>query len=1848
MSSIDQRIVQMQFDNAKFEQGAKTSMSTLEKLKSTLNFDKSVQSLSKLQNAGNKINFSGLASGVETISARFTNLGIVGVAALTNITNAAINAGTQMVKSLTLDPVLSGFTEYETKMNSITTILTNTATKGTTLDDVNKALDELNTYADQTIYNFAEMTRNIGTFTAAGVDLDSSVKAIKGIANLAAGSGSTSAQASTAMYQLSQALAAGRVSLQDWNSVVNAGMGGELFQNALKETAKQMGIVVDESVSFRDSLSTTGGKESWLTSDVLIKTLEKFADDKTLVKAATQVKTVTQLFDTMGESVQSGWAQSWEYIIGNREQAVAALTAVSDAFNNLIQPSTDARNAMLKFWNENGGRDAIIEAISNAFNGLMDVMSPIHSAFQEIFPPMTGEKLVDISKKVLELSKNFKVSDTTAKNLNRTFKGIFSAIQMVGKGASAVLKPLLGVTDGFGSIGATVLETTAEFGDFLTELNKSESVEEAMKKISTGLGKGIDSVNNFIKSVFTNTGDVSDHISDFAGKIIDVLESAASKFGDIIEWIGEHISFGDIFAGLAGGGIFILAKKLAGVFGNIQEAVEGFLGDDNKVSSLTENFSDILSSVHDSLDSFSTGIKVGSLITIAAAIGILSASLNSIAKLNVKQIGKGLTAIGVMIAELNLGFRSITKSINKFDSKGVIRAGVSLMTIAGAVVILAQAAETFSGLSLEEIGKGLAGVGGSLLELTGAIKIIGKSKVSLSTSVAIVALAESCKILAEAVESFGNMSWEEIARGLAAMGGALTELTASVSVLGKFGGIKSLFGSASILIVTQGLNDIYQSLKDFGNMRWEEIGKGLAAMGGALGEISFLNGALGKISGISSPFASGSILMVTQGLADIYQSLKDFGSMDWEEIGKGLTAMGGALGELGIVSGALGKISGFSGILGSGSVLIAVQALEPIAETLKNIGALTWEEITKGLVGMGGALTELSLFSGALGKISGFSGILGSGSILIAVQALDPISSALSKISELSWTDIVKGLTGMGAALLEVATFSGALGKIAPIGGILGSGAILIGVQGLGDIADAMQKFSGMSWEDIGKALVAMGGALTELAVIPGILGKVAPLAGIIGSGSILIAVQGLGDLADSLQKFGSMSWDEIGRGLSAMAGAMGATGLGGLLNTLSGFGAAAIADIAPALSALADSMQKWSTVTVPENLGYQLGSLADGVMDFTFGGFGAGALTSAAPGIGAMADAIKKWQNVTVPEGIESGLKGIAKGVKSFNFGFLGGWSIGEVTGPLSDLAVSVKKWNGVIIPEGIGSKLKNLADGIGAFGGSFIAGWSIAEVVEPLSKLAISVRQWNTITLPEGIGTQLSSLASGIGKFSDLNVNQESLIGIASGIRSIGSASVSLSGINFGIIASGIQTMIATVSSIPSQLSAVSSSVISSANSIKIAVGSIAVSVSSQAPVIIAAFTQVMNGSLNAVTSRAGQFSNAGSMVVLNLTNGMVSNLLAGIPRIRNGTTQLVNTMTSTINSGSASVRASAVAVIQNMASGMMSQLSVSTALLQNSARTMTTQLVNTIVTVITTNIPRAQNAMRQLAIAIINTAQQIFTSSYPRFRQFGTQMMSNLESGARSRQASVISVFRSTATSAASAASGYYGSFYSAGVNMMSGLASGIRAGQWSAINAAASAAASAYAAAKRQLDIHSPSKKFEWLGRMSDEGLGRGFLKYAGVIQRGASRAADVAYSGMESALTKITSILNDNIDASPVIRPVMDLSDVSRGASLIDSLLMNQNGTYFGGIYSGNTGRNLRAVGTMPETNMITAQTNNRDVVEAVNILGERMDLIAEEIRNMQVVLDTGATVGGISNKMNTELGRKEAYRRRNI
>ena len=369
-TTIDNRVVEMQFDNKNFESNVKTTLGTLDKLKQSLNLSGASKGLENVSAAAKKCDLAPMGSAVETVRYKFSALEVMAVTALANITNSAVNAGKRIASALTIAPIKSGLQEYETQINAVQTILANTQSKGTTIDQVNAALDELNHYADKTIYNFTEMTRNIGTFTAAGVGLEDSVASIKGIANLAAVAGSNSQKASMAMYQLSQALAAGRVSLMDWNSVVNAGMGGEVFQNALIRTSELLKTGAKDAIeaegSFRESLT----KHQWLTTEVLTETLkqisgayseadliaqgytEEQAKDivqlaKTAESAATDVKTFTQLMDTTKEALQSGWTQTWETIIGDFEEAKEVFSQLSAFFGSIIEDSAEFRNNFL-------------------------------------------------------------------------------------------------------------------------------------------------------------------------------------------------------------------------------------------------------------------------------------------------------------------------------------------------------------------------------------------------------------------------------------------------------------------------------------------------------------------------------------------------------------------------------------------------------------------------------------------------------------------------------------------------------------------------------------------------------------------------------------------------------------------------------------------------------------------------------------------------------------------------------------------------------------------------------------------------------------------------------------------------------------------------------------------------------------------------------------------------------------------------------------------------------------------------------------------------------------------------------------------------------------------------------------------------------------------------------------------------------------------------------------------------------------------------------------------------------------------------------------------------------------
>ena len=1160
-TTVDERVVEMRFDNKQFEQNIQTSLSSLDKLKKSLNLEGAAKGLETVNDAANKCsgNMSPLSNAVETVRVRFSALEVMAITALQNITNSALAAGKNLVSAFTIDPIKTGFEEYETQINAVQTILANTSSKGTTLDQVNNALDELNHYADMTIYNFTEMTRNIGTFTAAGVDLDTSVAAIKGIANLAAVSGSNSQQASTAMYQLSQALAAGTVKLQDWNSVVNAGMGGQVFQDALKETAKVHGIAIDEMIkdegSFRETLS-----KGWLTSDILTETLAKFTGDlnedqlrtmgytddqiksimemgKTANDAATKVKTFTQLFDTLKEAAQSGWTQSWEIIVGDFEEAKELLTEVSDTFSAVINASADARNKMLQDWKDLGGRTMMIEAVKNVFEGLVSVAKPVREAFNEIFPPMTGKQLAEITERIRDLTAKFKMGEESSKNLKNTFKGVFAVLDIVGQASKAVAGGVGELIGLFLPAGNGVLSLTGSFGEYLVKL------DETVKKTDI-FGKAVSTVVDIVKTVITFVKTAGEKVKEFgkaagekfdfpgfelfhsflervhdrmaqigdgAGKMKSGVIVAFEMMGEALEkckflkvmealWTAVKVIAGgiddavgtmmgtlaeklgnadfsgvlDILNSIAVGGIALSVSKF---LKSVTEPLEGLNG-------VLEGVTGILDGVRGCFEAYQTNLKAGTLLKIGAAIALLAGSIVAISLIDSDKLSASLGAITVLFANL-LGAMAIFNKISS-DTGKVSKACTAMIAMSVAVSILAGALKKVSDLDWGELARGLVGIAGLTTIVVASSKAMASSqKQVMKGATSLIIFGAAIKILASACEDLSKLQWDELGRGLTGVGVLFAEIAVFLRVA-KFNG-KMISTATGIVILAAAMKVLASSCKDFGQMEWSEIGKGLAGIGGLLAELAAFTNLAGNAKHVMS---TGVALIAIGAAMKIFASVvKDFGQLQWDEIGRGLTAMGGALAEAAIAVNQMPK-----NMIGIGTGLVIVGgALEIIANCMSKFGGMQWEEIGRGLTVMGGALAELAI---SLNFMKGTLG--GSAALLVASGALAVLAPVLSILGALSWEAIAKGLISIAGAFTIIGVAGAVLTPLVPTILALSGAFALIGVGVLAIGAGLLAAGTGLSALAIGFTALATAGAAGATAIVAALTVIVIGIAGLI------------------------------------------------------------------------------------------------------------------------------------------------------------------------------------------------------------------------------------------------------------------------------------------------------------------------------------------------------------------------------------------------------------------------------------------------------------------------------------------------------------------------------------------------------------------------------------------------------------------------------------------------------------------------------------------------------------------------------------------------------------------------------
>lgn len=1103
-TTVDERVVSMQFDNADFEKGVQQTLNSL----NTLN--KNIE-----KNAANNVDsFKGLSSGLtdvknaisagiipvlDTVQNKFSIAGTMIDQTLRNITNTITSVGESLASAFTIDPIKTGFKEYETQINAVQTILANTSSKGTTLDQVNAALDELNHYADKTIYNFTQMTRNIGTFTAAGVDLNTSVSAIKGIANLAAVSGSNAQQASIAMYQLSQALAAGTVKLQDWNSVVNAGMGGQVFQDALKETARVHGIAIDEMIksegSFRETL-----KDGWLSSDILTETLSKFTGDlnedqlrtmgysdeqiKSIIKmgetandAATKVKTFTQLFDTLKEAAQSGWTQSWEIIVGDFEEAKEFLTRMSDIFSNIINNSSDARNKMLQEWKDLGGRTELLKSFENVFKSIASVIKPIKGAFSSIFPPQTGKNLLQLTKSFESFTEKLILSESAGKNLRRTFRGVFSIFDILKQAFSAVVKAILPVGNSLTNFVGGLLNVTGTIGDFLTgvSLTLKETdffnqklsalknfllpIDDLFKTITDSVLKFFDSLSNGGTSL-SIVDDLFDSLGKRLSGLSPIIESIKTVFSGVINLFKNFIPVITNFCGTIVKSVGIVISNLlnnfkTGNFNGIFDILNGvlsvglFAGIKKFIDSLNEivtpdsTLFGFLKNLKDSiLDTFGTiqdNLKAESLKSIAGAIAILSVSLIALSLIDSKKLFASLAAMGGLFAELTASMAALEFISSKFKGKGITKLAGTMIMLSTAVAILSLAMKQLSGIDSDGMTQAITGIAGLMLMLTAVSTFMAKYAKKLSKGgLSLIFMATAINILTKSVITLSELDPDDLKQGLKGIVALLAEV-AGFEYLSKFGKMGITMGAGLIAFAT-GIRILVSSVGALGGMDIGTLIKGLVSLGVVFVEITAAIQSLPK----STPIIALGLLAVSAAVVVLSGALKIMGSMSWEGIAKGLIALGGSLLILSI---GLNSMAG--AIPGAIAMLIVAPALIALSGALTILGKMKLPEIGKAILALAGSFLVL-----AVGLTAMIAAIPGALALLVVVPALTALAGVLKILGSMNAEDSVQAILTLAGALVIIGGLSAVLGIVAPLIAAFGAALLLVAsactVAGLG------------------------------------------------------------------------------------------------------------------------------------------------------------------------------------------------------------------------------------------------------------------------------------------------------------------------------------------------------------------------------------------------------------------------------------------------------------------------------------------------------------------------------------------------------------------------------------------------------------------------------------------------------------------------------------------------------------------------------------------------------------------------------------------------------------------------------
>lgn len=626
MADVDKKVVQLTLDNKSFTKDTDQTIKSLDELKESLKFEGVGKGFDNITAAASKVDVSPVTKGVDQIGIKFNALATIADAALRNITTKALDSGERLIKSLSIDQVASGWGKFEEETRTVATLLA----QGFGKEEVYKQLDKLSWFTDETSYNFTEMASNISKFTAAGKGLEESNTAMQGIALWAALSGQNASVASRAMYQLSQAMGAGIMRREDYKSMQTYNMDTKEFRMNAIEAAKALGTLREVQDGVYQSAIEGASKNTWninqfmenltegmwFTSDVMMEVYKKYGsavDDiytyaeehgvsayeamqelggsidafgVKAFKAGQEARTLGDALDSVKDAVSSGWKDTFKFIIGDSEQATQLFSDMAEGLYNIFVEGGNARNAILKEWNNMGGRDVFIESLYKLAENLYEIVQTVKDAFHDIFPPMTLETVVNLTNSFAKFAAHLKLSDSALSNIRSAISGVLSVTRggiLVLKTIFKALSPIFQLLN----IGSgLVLELTGNIGrllksgiDKITSIRNLENLYTVINSISKIIAKlatgGLAMIVTLASQIFNVINNIWRRFSDEGGGITGFITIVADELMNL--W--DSFVYGDTLINkiIDGAlvGIGAIAASIGGLIDIVMTLVRG-------------------------------------------------------------------------------------------------------------------------------------------------------------------------------------------------------------------------------------------------------------------------------------------------------------------------------------------------------------------------------------------------------------------------------------------------------------------------------------------------------------------------------------------------------------------------------------------------------------------------------------------------------------------------------------------------------------------------------------------------------------------------------------------------------------------------------------------------------------------------------------------------------------------------------------------------------------------------------------------------------------------------------------------------------------------------------------------------------------------------------------------------------------------------------------------------------------------------------------------------------------------------------------------------------------------------